>query len=516
MNTAAVTHRGPITLGLMLSTIMSILDTTVVNVSMPHMQGTLSASSEQITWVVTSYIVATAVMTPITGWLANRVGLKTLVLIAVAGFTLASMLCGIAANMLQMVFFRALQGVASAPIAPICQAVLLNINPPERYGRATALFMMGNVAAPVVGPIVGAWLTESLSWRWCFYINLPAGICSMLLLWTFMPRATPQARRFDFLGFGSLALGIAALQLMLDRGPSQDWFGSREIRTEAAVAAAAFYVFLAHVLTAKRPLFDARLARDRNFVSTTILSFFLNMPLYAGITLLPLMMQGLMGYSAMISGLMSVPRGLLMMATLVIIGRLDAIVDRRVLVATGLFFCVLGFWRMTGFSLSMGTQSIVWAGALQGIGQGIIFVPLATLAFATVDPVLRPEATAIANLVRNLAGSLGIALMQALTAFNTQAMHAALAAHITPGSLALHSLPNTLPLHSAKGALALNAEITRQAMMVAYIDDFWLMIALGVVCAPLLLLLRKPRPGAAVRATGGDDTNSPATPEIVP
>ena len=516
MNDAAVANRGPITLGLMLSTIMSILDTTVVNVSMPHMQGTLSASSEQITWVVTSYIVATAVMTPITGWLANRVGLRTLVLIAVAGFTVASMLCGIAANMLQMVVFRALQGVASAPIAPICQAVLLNINPPERYGRATALFMMGNVAAPVVGPIVGAWLTESLSWRWCFYINLPAGICSILLLWTFMPRAAPQARRFDFLGFGSLALAIAAFQLMLDRGPSQDWFGSREICTEAVLAAASFYVFVAHVLTTQRPLFDARLARDRNFVSTTILSFFLNMPLYAGITLLPLMMQGLMGYSAMVSGLMSVPRGLLMMATLVIIGRLDAIVDRRVLVATGLFFCILGFWRMTGFSLSMGTQSIVWAGALQGIGQGIIFVPLATLAFATVDPTLRPEATAIANLVRNLAGSLGIALMQALTAFNTQAMHAALAAHITPGSLALHTLPNTLPLHSAKGALALNAEITRQAMLVASIDDFWLMIALGVVCAPLLLLLRKPRPGAAVRATGSDDAHSGATPEIVP
>ena len=509
-NESMVAHRGPITLGLMLATIMSILDTTVVNVALPHMQGTLSASSGQITWVVTSYIVATAVMTPITGWLVNRIGLKVLVLIAVAAFTVASMLCGIAANMEQMVAFRALQGIASAPIAPICQAVLLNINPPERYGRATALFMMGNVVAPVAGPIVGAWLTESLSWRWCFYINLPAGICSMLLLSTFMPRAAHQARQFDFLGFGSLALGIAAFQLMLDRGPSQDWFGSREICTEAALAAGGFWVFFAHTLTAKRPLFDPRLARDRNFVSTTILSFFLNMPLYAGITLLPLMMQGLLGYSAMVSGLTSVPRGALMMATLVVIGRLDAIVDRRVLVATGLLFCVLGFWRMTGFNLSMGSHSIVLAGALQGIGQGIIFVPLATLAFATVDPALRPEATAIASLVRNLAGSLGIALMQALTAFNTQAMHAALAAHITPGSLALHALPNALSPHSAKGALALNAEITRQAMMVAYVDDFWLMIALGLVCVPLLLLLRKPRAGSAVRAAD-DNSSSAAT-----
>jgi DHA2 family multidrug resistance protein len=270
------------------------------------------------------------------------------------------------------------------------------------------------------------------------------------------------------------------------------------------------------MLTAKRPLFDPRLARDRNFVSTTAISFFLNMPLYAGITLLPLLMQGLLGYSAMESGLMSVPRGILMMATLVVIGRLDAIIDRRVLVATGLLFCVLGFWRMTGFNLSMGTQSIVWAGALQGFGQGIIFVPLATLAFATVDPALRPEASAMSSLVRNLGGSLGIALMQALTAYNTQAMHAALAAHLTPGSLALNAFPTALPLHSAKGALALNAEITRQAMMVAYVDDFWLMIVLGLLCVPLLLVLRKPRPGAAVRVAADATANTPPSLEAGP
>jgi DHA2 family multidrug resistance protein len=504
-----VRHRGPITLGLMMATIMSILDTTVVNVALPHMQGSLSASREQITWVITSYIVATAVMTPMSGWLSSRVGLKRLILIAVAGFTVSSMLCGIAADMRQMVIFRVLQGITGAAIAPICQAVLLRINPPERYGRAMALFMMGNVLAPVVGPIFGAWLTESLSWRWCFFINLPAGICSMVLLSTFLPREPTQVRPFDFLGFGTLALGIANLQLMLDRGPTLDWFGSREICTEAALAVGSFWVFFAHMLTAKRPLFDARVARDRNFVSTTFLSFFLNMPLYAGITLLPLMMQGLLGYPVMISGLVSVPRGALMLVTLMVIGRLDAIVDRRLLVAIGLLFCVLGFWRMTGFSLSMSTQSIVWAGVLQGIGQGIIFVPASTLAFSTLNPAVLPEAAAIANLVRNLAGSFGIAVMQALTAFNIQAMHTSLAAHITVGAHALRDLPFAVS-HGANGALALNAEITRQATMVAYVDDFWLMVAMGLVCIPLLLLIRPQRPGAAARTAVDVNASAPA------
>jgi DHA2 family multidrug resistance protein len=378
-----------------------------------------------------------------------------------------------------------------------------------------ALFMMGNVVAPVVGPIFGAWLTESLSWRWCFFINLPGGICSLLLLSTYLPRETSRARPFDFLGFGSLALGIASLQLMLDRGPSLDWFDSREICTEAALAAGGLWIFFAHTLTAKRTLFDARLAHDRNFVSTTVLSFFLNMPLYASLTLMPLMMQGLMGYSTMISGLVSVPRGTLMLLTLTVIGRLDAIVDRRLLVAAGLFFCLIGFWHMTGFNLSMGSQTIVWAGILQGIGQGIVFVPLATLAFATVDPALRAEATAIGNLVRNLAGSLGVATMQALTTVNTQAMHAALAAHITPNTPALRDLPAALSMHSAKGAMALNAEVTRQAAMVAYVDDFWLMAILVSMCIPLLLLLRKPQPGAAVRAANGTAPSPPVTVDIV-
>jgi DHA2 family multidrug resistance protein len=491
-------RRGPITFGLMMATIMSVLDSTVVNVSLPHIQGNLSAAPDQITWVITSYIVATAVMTPVSGWLAARVGLKPMVLLSIAGFTLASMLCGVAASLPQMVAFRVLQGVAGAPIAPLCQAVLLNINPPERYGRAMALYMMGGVAAPVIGPIVGAWLTEALSWRWCFYINLPAGIGAGLLLWTFLPNEATRARRFDVLGFGSLALAIAAFQLLLDRGPSQDWFGSREIWTYAVLAVSAFWVFLMHTLTAEHPLFDAGLARDRNFVSVTAFAFVLMMLLVASNTLLPLMTQGVLGYPVMLSGLMNVPRGGVMLVTLMVAGRLDAVIDRRALVGAGLLICVLGFWQMTRFDLSMTSGSIVIAAALQGLGQGLVFVPLTTLAFATIAPALRPEASTISNLVRNLSGSIGISMMQALTAYNGQAMHASLAGHVSAGDPVLRAtLPSGLSLDSADGVLALNAEITRQAQMVAYVDDFRLMFVLGVACAPLLLLLRLPRTGMA-------------------
>jgi DHA2 family multidrug resistance protein len=482
----------------MMATIMTILDSTVVNVSLPHIQGNLSASPEQITWVITSYIVAAAVATPVSGWLAARVGLKPMVLASIAGFTLASMLCGVAANLPQMVVFRILQGAAGAPLAPLCQAVLFNINPPERYGRAMALYMMGGVAAPVIGPVVGAWLTEAFSWRWCFYINLPAGIGAVLLLWTFLPNDKTRARRFDGLGFGSLAVAIAAFQLLLDRGPSQDWFASHEIWIEAIVALIAFWVFLIHTLTAEHPLFDAALARDRNFVSTTAFSFILMMLLVASNTLLPLMTQGVLGYPVMLSGLMNVPRGVVMLVTLVVVGRLDAVVDRRALVAAGLLICVLGFRQMAHFDLSMTSGSIVMAAVLQGLGQGLVFVPLSTLAFATIAPELRPDASTISNLVRNLSGSIGISMMQALTAFNGRAMHASLAGHVSVDNPVLRAtLPPGFSLDSVQSLSALNAEINRQTQMVAYVDDFRLMFVLGLACAPLLLLLRLPRDHAA-------------------
>jgi DHA2 family multidrug resistance protein len=490
-------RRGLITLGLMAAAFMSLLDTTVVNVAMPHMQGSLSASPEQITWVVTSYIVASAVATPVSGWLAARLGVKPMMLLTVTGFTVTSMLCGVAANMPQMVVFRMLQGVTAAPLNPLCQAILFNINPPRRYGQAMAIFMMGTVAAPVIGPIVGGYLTEAVTWRWCFYINAPAGAASLTLLWRYLPHEAPRPRPFDFLGFGSLALAVASFQLMLDRGPSLDWFSSREICIEAILALAGLWVFTAHTLTARHPLFDPALARDRNLVSTTFFYFFFYMVLLTGLILMPLMMQGLMGYPVMLSGLMSVPRGLAMIVVMFLMGRLDMLVDRRLLVVTGVFVTLAGIWQMTRFDLSMTTREIMVAMLLQGIGQGMVFVPLATLAYATLPAEMRADASSFSSLIRSIGGSMGLAVVQAMTAFNTQSMHADMAARVIPADPVLRTaLPAAFSPETAQGALALNAEITRQATMVAYVDDFRLMAVVGLFCTPLVLMLRTPKPGA--------------------
>ena len=496
MTEVADSRRGLITAGLMVATFTGALDMTVVNVSLPHMQGSLSASAEQITWVLTSYMVATAMATPVTSWLAGRVGLKTMVLACIAVFTATSFLCGMAVSLPEMVLLRALQGIAFAPIPPLAQAVLLKINPPEKHGRAMAVFMMSTVAAPIIGPTLGGYITETLSWRWCFYVNLAPGIACFLLLWFFMPREATEPRRFDFLGFGSLALAVGALQLMLDRGPSQDWLGSREICIEALIAVCGFWVYLTHTLTARDPLFDPSLVRDRNFVIGAVIMFLTMLLLFASVALLPIMLQSQMGYPATLTGLVNMPRAGMMMLMLFIVGRLDTVIDRRALATFGMAVLVISFWRMAKFDLSMGPDTIVVATMLGGVGQGLVTVPVTTLTLATILPGQRTDASTVLNLVRNLGGSVGVSVMQALMVINNQAMHASLAAKVHPDDPVVGAgLPAAMSPDTAAGALALNAEITRQAQMVAFVDNFWLMIALGLLCIPLVLLLRQPRRG---------------------
>jgi DHA2 family multidrug resistance protein len=358
-----------------------------------------------------------------------------------------------------------------------------------------ATLTMASVVAPAIGPIVGGYFTEDFSWRWCFYINVPAGIGSIVLLSILLPSEPVAPRRFDFLGFGTLALAVAAFQLVLDRGTTQDWFGSTEICIEATIAVAAFCMFLVHTLTTRHPLFPAAMLRDRNFVASVIFGFFFSVMMFASLTLLPLMMQGLLGYSVIYSGIVSMPRGVIMMVILPIMARVDLLVDRRLLVAIGVSFIILAFWEMSRFDLSMDASRIVWATSLQGIGQGILFVPLATLGFATIPQALRPDASALNNLLRNLGGSIGVAFMQALTAINAQTMHASLAAGVTPDDpfRGAAAMPAYLSPDTVQGAVALNAEITRQATMVAYVDDFRLMAFIGLVSLPLLLLMRQPK-----------------------
>lgn len=489
-------NRWPITISIMLATVMNSLDTTIANVALPHMQGSVSASPEQITWVLTSYIVSAAVMTPLSGWLADRIGRKRMFLISIGGFTLASMLCGVATSLPEIVLFRVLQGVFGAALIPLSQAVLLDINPPEKHGQAMAIWGAGAILGPILGPALGGYFTENFSWRWCFYINLPIGILALLgVLFFISGDRLRTAKKFDFLGFGMLTLFIAAFQMVLDRGPSQDWFQSTEIWTETILAAIGLWVFVAHTLTTDHPFFDKALIRDRNFVTASVFGFFIGILLFSTMALLPPMMQTLMGYPVLTSGLVSMPRGLGSFVAMFFVGRLIGKVDTRLILMTGLLISCVALVQMIHFDLSMGIWPFVVSGVIQGLGVGLLFVPLSTLAFATIPAHLRPEGSSVYTLVRNMGSSVGISIMNALVVANTQTMHASLAAKIVTSDPVVHaSLPKMLDPATTAGIASLNGEITRQASMVAYVDDFRLMLIITIACMPLLLIMRKPRP----------------------
>ncbi|MBV9995339.1 MAG: DHA2 family efflux MFS transporter permease subunit [Caulobacteraceae bacterium] len=496
-------RRGFITFGLIAATFMGTLDQTVVNVALAHIQGSLSASQEEITWVLTCYLVATAVTTPISSWLAARFGLKPMALTCISLFTVASVLCGLATNLPEMIAFRIVQGVTIAPVPPIAQAVLLRINPPSRYGRAIALFSTAAMAGPVAGPVLGGYLTEALSWRWCFFINLWPGAFALLALWFSMPAEEPQPRRFDFLGFGSLAVAIGAFQLMLDRGPVQDWFGSTEIWADAIIAGIGVWIYATHTLSARHPLFDPALIRDRNFVVGTGVLFAMTTLTYSSIALMPLMTQTLMGYPPLTTGFLNLPRALLALAALQVIGRVDRFIDRRLLAGAGLTLLAVGYWSMGKFDLSMGPETIIVATLMQGLGQGCVTVPVTTMSFATIGPRQQADASTVSSLLRSLSGGVGVSVTEAFLSSHTQMMHASMTAQLIPGDPVLRAgLPPALWPETLAGAFALNAEITRQASMVAFVESYRIMVLLTLICVPLLLLLRyrRPVPGAAPQA----------------
>jgi DHA2 family multidrug resistance protein len=484
----------PITISIMLATVMNSLDTTIANVALPHMQGSVSASSEQITWVLTSYIVATAIMTPLTGWLSGKIGRKLLFLISIAGFTVASMLCGIAGSLIELVGFRLLQGVFGAALIPLSQAVLLDTYPKEQHGQAMAIWGAGAILGPILGPALGGWLTDNLSWRWVFFINLPIGIMAFMGVWLFIHgNKHDNLKRFDFFGFGTLIVFIGAFQLMLDRGSSQDWFSSTEIWVETIIAAIALYLFLVHTWTAKNPFFDRALSRDRNFVIATVFGFALGVLLFATLALLPPMLEVLMNYPVVTTGLVTMPRGLGSFAAMFVVGRLVGRVDTRAILLFGLSLNAWALWQMTHFSLDMNSTPIIVSGIIQGFGIGLIFVPLSTLAFATLEPKYRAEGSAVYNLVRNLGSSAGISMLVAMQVANIEVAHSTLVQHISADNPLVQALPPGMDPTTPTGAAALNGEITRQATMVAYIDDFKLLLWLNFGAVPLLLLMRKPK-----------------------
>ena len=493
-------HRGMITISLMLATVMQALDTTIANVALPHIQGALSATQEQAAWILTSYIVASAIMTAPTGILASRLGRKRLFLIAIIGFTTSSALCGLAQNLSEIVLFRVLQGIFGAALVPIAQAVLLDINPQERHGQAMAMWGVGVMLGPILGPTLGGYLTEYFSWRWVFYINVPVGIGAALGVAAFF-HETPinKTRRFDFIGFALLSLAIGSLQLFLDRGQLQDWFSSWEIIAEIAVAGLAFYLFIVHILTTEHPFLEPHLFLDRNYAAALVLIFFFGVLILANMALLPPYLQTLMGYPVLTAGLVMAPRGMGTMLSMFFVGRLIGRIDGRLMILFGLSLIALSMYQMTGFTGDMPTWPIVYTGVIQGFGMGFVFVPLSTLAFTTLPSAYRNEGTSMMSLMRNIGSSIGISIVTTLLARNTQIAHSDIASHML-------NFGNTREILDRAGeAMAgsnvgvlnmLNAAVTKQAVTIAYLDDFKLMMWMVFILLPLVPLLRAPKRAA--------------------
>ena len=485
-------NRAMITLSIMTATVMNSLDSTIANVALPHIQGSVSASQDQITWVLTSYIVSAAIMTPVTGWLAARFGRKLVFLVSIIGFTIASALCGLAGSLVEIVLFRLLQGVCGAALIPLSQSVLLDINPPEKHGQAMAVWGMGAMLGPIIGPALGGWLTDNYSWRWVFYINVPFGIAASLgVLFFIAGKRDDVVPRFDFVGFLALALGIASLQLMLDRGEIVDWFGSPEIWVEACLAGLGFWWTAVNTATADAPFVRRRLLKDRNFATACVFGFFIGILLFATLALLPPMLENLLGYPVVTTGLVTAPRGVGTLFSMFIVGRLIGRVDTRLILFAGLVISAYALWRMTQFSLVMGSWPIVSSGVLQGVGLGLIFVPLSTLAFSTLDPVLRTEGAGIYTLVRNIGSAVGISIVEALQTQNIQKLHSGLVAHLTPDNPNLAG--SMFDLTSLRGLTAAEGEVGRQAAMIGYLDSFKFMMIIAFVTMPLLLLMRAPK-----------------------
>ncbi|MBV8685440.1 MAG: DHA2 family efflux MFS transporter permease subunit [Alphaproteobacteria bacterium] len=488
-------EHGILTVAIMMAVLLQVLDTTIANVALPHMMASMSATQETINWVLTSYIVASAIAIPITGWLADRVGRRRLFIWSVIAFTAASVMCAMAQNLPEMVVFRALQGVSGAFLVPIAQAVMFDINPPSKHARAMGMFGMGVMIGPILGPVLGGWLTENFSWRWVFLVNLPVGIVCTLLLLRFMPSSAVTRRRFDLFGFALLALALGSFQIMLDRGEQLDWFQSWEVWLEAALAASCAWMFFVHLAMGRQPLFDPKMFADRNFSFALVFMVVTGVLLLAGLALLPPLLQRLYGYSVLDSGFLTAPRGIGTLISMMLAGRLTGKVDARILIFAGISFLGLSLWQMSGFTLVMGSRPIIISGVVQGLGLGFIFVPLQSLAFASLPPSYRTTGASLLNLSRNIGGSVGISVVTALLARNVQVSHSDLAAAVTPYTVpvASPSLVNQLGGMGDTALAMLNAEINRQALMIAYLDDFHLMMLVTLGSLPLVFLLRKAR-----------------------
>lgn len=498
-------RRSLLTACTMAATVMQALDTTIANVALPYMQGSLSASLDQVNWVLTSYIVAAAIMTAPIGWVADRFGRKKLFIVCVAGFTGASLLCAIAQNIEQMVAYRLLQGVFGAALVPLSQTVMLDSYPVEQRGSAMAIWGMGVMLGPIMGPTLGGWLTESYSWHWVFLINVPIGIATVLGLLAFMDETKPNTRlRFDWFGFLALATGIGSLQLLLDRGEQVGWFGSAEIIIEAVISVAGFYYFFAHSLTTSEPFIRFAVFKDRNFVTGAIFMVIIGVTLFSTMALVTPFMQNMLGYPILTAGILLGTRGIGTFFAMMVVGRLANQIEPRYVLLAGLLLTAGTIHVMIGFNAQTSQYTIVTTSVIQGVGLGFLFVPVNAIAFNSLPSQLRTDGTSILTLVRNVASSIGISVVIANLTRGTTIMHANLTEYMTPFNTALQTpdVARTLDLSTDTGRALADQLVTQQAALIAYSNDFTLLMWLTIAAIAFIPFIKKIRVDAAGQSKG--------------
>ena len=498
-----------VAVAVMSATFMEVLDTTVVNVSLPHIAGDLSATIDESTWALTSYLVANAIILPLAGWLSHQFGRKRLLMVSVGGFTVASLLCGLAPSLPFLILFRVIQGTTGGALQPLSQAVLLEAFPPEQRGKAMGFWGLGIVVAPIFGPVLGGWLTDSYSWRWVFYINLPVGIVAlaMMKMFVFDPAYIgKRGERVDWTGIGLLALGIGALQIFLDKGEEDDWFASRPMAALAIVSAVALAAFLAHELRVEHPVVDLRVFRLRTYATGVFLMTMVGFVLYGSLVLLPIFLQTLLGYPSLQAGIAMSPRGMGSFLAMPLVGLALGRVDARRLLAVGLVGGSVTLFWLGSLNLQAGYWDVFWPQFVQGISLALLFVPLTTI---TMDPIPRESmgnATSIFNLMRNIGGSLGIAMATTVLARRQQIHTSVLGAHVDVYSPQARALleqlraaflarGSDLATATQQARAAVFGLVQRQAAMLSFTDVFRLMALLFVALLPLLFLMKTPRAG---------------------
>ncbi len=492
-----VRHRGLLLTAVMMVAICQFLDATIANVALPHMQAALGASQDSISWVLTSFIMAGAIGMPITGWLSDRVGSRNLYMGSTLLFLIASAACGASNSLATMVVCRAVQGLAAAFLGPMTQTIMFDVSPPSKQAQTMASFGMVVMVAPISGPFIGGYLTDYLSWRWIYYVNLPIGIPALVLLWWLLPSRPLGSRRLDIFGFSALALGLAALQLLLDRGQQNDWFNSVETVIEACVAVSAIWVFFVHSAFSRKPLFARELIRDPNFLVGCAFMFVMGITSISLSAVLPTMFQTIYGYPVILSGLMMAPRGIGVIVSSQFTSRMMGRVDYRYMITAGYAVAAGSLWLMTTWSPDMDWGPIVLASFVQGLGLGLVFAPMNLIAFSALTPELRPDGSSLLALFRNMGGSFGISVILAVMSRNQQVSHADLAAHIT--SLTMTTAQQAFGGGDGASPALLNAVIDRQSLMVSYLDNFYMIAWLLLAIAPLPLFLKKPRRNGAVK-----------------